>query len=53
MGGGGRGAFALGGGPGGLVGWGGGLHGEIWGAHAPRAKQWSIKGSTYLPLPSM
>ena len=48
-----------GGGPGGSV-WGGG--GSRWGnlgwargvgAHAPKAKRWSITGSAYLPLLSL
>ena len=36
-----------------LVEGGGGPSGAIWGVHAPKAKRWSITGSTYLPLPSL
>ena len=32
---------------------GGGACGAIWGAHAPKAKCWSITASLYLPLPSL
>ena len=46
--------FPGGGGESRRVGWGGGgSGGAIWGAHAPKAKRWSITGSPYLPLPSL